>query len=155
MTQSSKHEDDLEGLLAGLLGLFVVIALTAAAYFLIASSAPRGLDDLNWRQEIPTISCVGGLGLFFFLYGLVGVIWGKIVIGWGTVRQARTTLTGASAFVAGCSTAIGGLLFLAAIAIYFLPALGLVIHPLAALLCGLLATALGWIGGPIVRSLGY
>ena len=155
MSQTSKHGDDLEGLLAGLVGLMFVLALTAVAYFLIAGSAPRGLDDLNWRKDIYSIACIGPLGLFFFLYGLVGVVRGEIVVGWGTVRQVRTNLIGAGAFVASCSTALGGLLFLATIAIYFVPQVGLVIHPLGALLCGLLAPTLGWISGPIIRSLGY
>jgi hypothetical protein len=151
MSQESKHEDDLEGLLVGLLGLILVIGVTAAAYYLIAGSAPREMKGIN----LPGISCIGVFGLFLFLYGLVGVIQGKIVIGWGTTVQVRTTLGGAGAFVAGTSTAIGGLLILAPIAVYFLPELIAVVHPLAALLCGLLAPVLGWISGPLIRALGY
>jgi hypothetical protein len=155
MSQRAKHDDDLEGLLAGLLGLIVVIGLTAVVYFLIAGSAPRDVDDLNWRKDPYSLGISGGFGLFLFLYGLVGVIRGRIVVGWGTLRQVHSTLTGAAAFVAACSTTLGSLLFLSIVAAYFVPGLGRVIHPLAALLSGLVFPALGWISGAILKSLGY
>ena len=151
MSQKSKQDDDFEETLVGLLGLILVIVATGIVYYLIANSAPREMNGV----DIPTISCIGIFGLFLFLYGFVGVIQGKIVIGWGTINQVRTTLGGAGAFVASSSTTIGGLLILAPIAVYFVPELIQVIHPLAALLCGLAAPTLGWISGPIIRSLGY
>jgi hypothetical protein len=151
MSLASKNEDDFEETLVAILGLVLVLIITGIAYFLIATSAPREMNDVDIR----TVSCIGILGLFIFLYGLIGVIQGKIVVGWGTVHQVRTTLSGVSALVASGSTAIGGLLFLAPVAIYFFPELLQIIHPLAALLCGLFAPTLGWISGPIIRSLGY
>ena len=151
MSQVSKQEDNLEGTLVGLLGLAIVIFVTGLAYYFIAGSAPSNMNDV----DLPTVSCVGIFGLGMFLYGSVGIIQGKIVIGWGTVNQVRTTLAGAGALVASSSTVIGGLLILAPVAIYFVPELISVVHPLAALLCGLVAPVVGWISGPIIRALGY
>ncbi|MBI5954046.1 MAG: hypothetical protein HY865_20510 [Chloroflexi bacterium] len=149
MAQETKNKGDFEEVLVAILGLILILVITGIAYFLIATSAPREMNDTNIR----VLSCVGIWGLFFFLYGLVGVIQGKIVVGWGTVNQVRTTLSGAGALVAGGSTAIGGLLLLTPVAIYFVPELLSIIHPLATLLCGLLAPLLGWIGGTIIHSM--
>jgi hypothetical protein len=149
MSQETKNKDDLEEVLVTILGLLLVLTITGIAYFLIATSAPREMNDTNIR----TLGCVGIWGLFFFLYGMVGVIQGKIVVGWGTVNQVRTTLSGAGALVASGSTAIGGLLLLTPVALYFVPELLRIIHPLATLLCGLIAPVFGWIGGAIIHSL--
>ena len=109
------------------------------------------MDDFN----LPTAGCISIFGLILFLYGSMGIIQGTIVVGWGTMQQVRTRLVGPGAYVASSSTVIGGLLILAPVAIYFVPELIAYIHPLAALLCGLVAPVLGWICGPGIRRLGY
>jgi hypothetical protein len=156
MSQKSKQQDDdLEGLLVGLLGIILVMVATATVYFLIARSAPRELDEPTGHGD----KIMGWVwlvfGTFFFLYGAVGVIRGKIGIGWGTYSQVRTILIGAGAFVSSVSTFIGGFLLLSTAAIYFYPSLIATLHPLATLLCGFVSIILGWACGPILRAIGY
>ncbi len=163
MTQTSRNPiskpvrkvDELEALLAGILGLGIVLAGTSVVYFLILSSAPWDTNDTS-PSGVHLGLWVGGiLGTMFFIWGAVGVLQGKIIVGWGTYNQVRTTIAGAGAFVASISTALGGVLILSTAAISLLPEVGSVIHPLAALLSGFVCIVLGWICGLIVRALGY
>ncbi|MBM3125610.1 MAG: hypothetical protein FJZ87_11175 [Chloroflexi bacterium] len=88
MSNNANPEDTPEALVVSLVGIILVLAIAGVAYYLIATSAPREFNDFN----LPLVNCIGIYGLFFFLYGLVGVIQGKIVVGWGTMRQVQTTL---------------------------------------------------------------
>lgn len=147
--------NELESILAGILGLGIVIVGTVVVYYLISSSAPWDTNDVT-KGGVHIGLWVGGiLGTMFFIWGAVGVLTGKIVVGWGTVNQVRTTVTGAGAFVASIATLLGGVMFLSNAAISLVPDVGTYIHPLAALLSGFVIIILGWIFGAIVRALGY
>jgi hypothetical protein len=155
ISKPPQKASELEVILAGILGLALVIVGTVVVYYLISNSAPWDTDDVT-KGGVHMGLWVGGiLGTMFFIWGAVGVLTGKIVVGWGTVNQVRTTVTGAGAFVASIGTILGGVLFLSNAVISLIPEVGTFIHPLAALLSGFVSIILGWILGVIIRALGY
>ena len=157
MAQASKHEDDLEGLVMGLLGLVLVLIVTGGAYFFISQAITPGTSlSVNRNSDLVMGWIWVGFGCGFFLYGAVGVIREKIGVGWGNVYwQVRTTLSGSSAFVAGSGTAVGGLLMLSTSAAYFYSEVSQYFSPFAALLCGFLSIFFSWAVGAILHKLGY
>ncbi len=155
ITKPPQKASELETILAGILGLGLVIVGTVVVYYLISTSAPWDTNDVT-KGGVHIGLWVGGiLGMMFFIWGAIGVLTGNIVVGWGTVNQVRTTVTGAGAFVASIATVLGGVLFLTIAAISLVPEVGIFIHPLAALLSGFVSIILGWIFGVVVRALGY
>jgi hypothetical protein len=153
--QPDRKVDELESLLAGILGMGLVILATGVAYYLIMTSAPWDTNDTT-KGGVHIGLWVGGiLGTMFLLWGAVGILKGEIVVGWGTYNQVRTTIKGAGAFIASFSTALGGVLFLCVAAVSLIPEVGTIIHPLGAMLSAFVTIFGGWICGLIVRSLGY
>jgi len=153
--QPVRKVDPLEGLLAGIMGMGLVILATGIVYYLIMTSAPWDTNDTT-KGGVHIGLWVGGiLGTMFFLWGAFGILKGEIVVGWGTYSQVRTTIKGAGAFIASFSTALGGVLFLSVAAISLMPEVGTIIHPLGAMLSAFVTIFGGWICGLIVRSLGY
>ena len=156
MSQKVKQEDSVEGLLVSILGIVIVLGVTALVYFGAASVIPNNSSASDMPNDPITKWIWLALGGGFFLYGVVGTIREKIGVGWGTgYNQVRTVLEGTSAIVSGVGTTIGGLLMLVTTGIIFYPSLSAVFHPFASLICGFVAVILGWVSGLIIRSLGY
>ena len=155
VSQPARKEDDLEALLIGILGMALVMVATGVVYYLISISAPRSLDDPSTSNVHFGLWMGGIFGPFFFIFGVVGVLRGKIGVGWGTYSGIRTILSGAGAFVAGATTALGGVLFISTAVVDLMPEAGTIIHALAALLSGIVSILLGWLCGVIIRGLGY
>jgi hypothetical protein len=156
MSQKVKQKDDLEGLLVSILGIAIVLGVTALIYFGAAYAIPNNSGASDMPNDPITKWIWLALGGGFFLYGVVGAIREKIGVGWGTgYNQVSTVLEGTSAIVSGVGTTIGGLLMLATTGIIFYPSLSAIFHPFASLICGFVAVILGWVSGLIIRALGY
>ena len=109
MSQKSKQDDDLEGLLVSLFGVILVMVATAGVYFLIVRSASGGFDR-PISNKVQFWDWVWGIfGILFFLYGVVGVVRGKINVGWSRYSyQIYATLDGAGALVASAGCSVSG-----------------------------------------------
>jgi hypothetical protein len=156
MSEKAKPGDDLEGMLASILGILVVLGGTAIIYFWAARSIPNNFSASDVPNDPITKWIWLALGGFFFFYGVVGTIREKIGVGWGTgYNQVSTILEGTSAIVSGIGTTVGGLLMLATTALFFYPSLAAIFHPFATLICEFVSIILGWVCGPIIRAMGY